>query len=130
MPSISGDGRYVAFDSVATNLMAPSIKMVTPWDNVYMRDRGVEPPKPVQMSLDQTALNFGDLGLNGTKLLTLTITSVGSSDLTVNPGSLTINDMRAFNIPARGRLYRKGRAAPSPWHISNPWPGGFGPADY
>lgn len=110
--------------------MAPSIKMVTPWDNVYMRDRGVEPPKPVQMSLDQTALNFGDLGLNGTKLLTLTITSVGSSDLTVNPGSLTINDMRAFNIPARGKLYRKGRAAPSPWHISNPWPGGFGPADY
>jgi Tol biopolymer transport system component len=38
-PAISGDGRYVAFVSLATNLLAPGTPAVLAGQQIYIRDR-------------------------------------------------------------------------------------------
>jgi uncharacterized repeat protein (TIGR01451 family) len=83
-PAISDDGRFVAFESNATNL----VPGVTGAYQIYLHDRqGTPPPPPPDLALSKSHMGDFTVGING--VYTLTVTNDGTGATT---GTITVTD--------------------------------------
>jgi Tol biopolymer transport system component len=85
-PSISADGRFVAFGSMAHNLVTTDLNSSS---DVYVRERAVSAPPPTSFMLAPTSLNFGNVGRNvSSSPMSVTVTNTGTTVLPINSISL------------------------------------------
>jgi Tol biopolymer transport system component len=93
-PSVSSDGRYIAFESDATNLVPGDTNGVR---DVFVRDR-----QPA-LSLSPSPLDFGTVGVGeSVPPGTITIRSIGAGPLAVSGLAITGTSSAAFSVTADG----------------------------
>jgi Tol biopolymer transport system component len=78
-PSISADGRFVAFESFASNLVAGDTNAN---DDVFVRDR--QTSQSPQLSINDVSLGEGDQGTTRTCVFTVSLSAASTRTVTVN----------------------------------------------
>jgi Tol biopolymer transport system component len=97
-PSISADGRFVAFGSFASNLVPNDLN--GSWD-VFIHELGGPPPAPFAFTIKPSALAFGDRALNTRATLSVWLLNKGSTPLPILSVGLRGTDRAMFKLANR-----------------------------